>query len=263
VRRAAGILAPLGLALLLLSPGTCWARPAGPTRSADELFARGADQYARGEYEAAADSFREILSAGIRTSRVYYNLGNACFKRNQIGQAILYYEKTLRLDPTDEDARENLRYANVRIRDRNPGEDLPYLLALAVRARDLLRLEEVTRLFLGLYLAAMILGAGWILANGRPWAPHLGIAALALLALSLACGGWMLLQGHARSSADEAIVLAEKTEVLSGPGSENTLLAPVHEGTKVRIHNRREEWVQVTLPDGRVGWMRGETLGVI
>ena len=261
MRRFCGVVAVLGLALLFGGIGA--ARAAGASRSPDELFARGYEQYSRGDYAAAADSYREILSAGIRNSRVFYNLGNACFRRNQIGQAILYYEKALRLDPTDEDARENLRYANLRIRDRIPADDFPFLLTLAVRARDLLGLERVTRLFLGLYLAGMLLGAGWILANGRRWAPHLGIAALVLFVLSLACGGWMLLQGRARTSADEAIVLVEKVEVLSGPGSENTLLASVHEGTKVRIHNRREAWVQVTLPDGRAGWIRGETLGVI
>ena len=260
MRRRGRIAAALGLFLLLGGSG---ARAAGASRSPDELFARGCEQYSRGDYAAAADSYGEILSAGIRNSRVFYNLGNACFRRNQIGLAILYYEKALKLDPADEDARENLRYAKLRIRDRIPAEDSPLLLALAVSVRDLLRLEEVARLFLGLYLAGMLLGAGWILANGRRWAPHLGIAALVLIALSLACGGWMLLQGRARASADEAIVLVEKVEVLSGPGTENTLLASVHEGTKVRIHNRREAWVQVTLPDGRAGWMRGEALGVI
>jgi tetratricopeptide (TPR) repeat protein len=263
MRRAARFRAPLALALALLGTGAALAAPAGPSRSPDDLFASGCQLYSRGEYAAAADSFREILSAGIRSSRVYYNLGNACFKQNQVGQAILYYEKALRLDPADEDARENLRYANLRIRDRIPADDSPFLLVLALRARDSVRLERVTTIFLALYLAAMALGAAWILANGRRWAPHAGIAALVLLALSLACGGWMLLQGQARAGGDEAVVLPEKVEVFSGPGSENTLLASPHEGTKVRIHNRREDWVQVTLPDGRVGWIRGETLGVI
>ena len=73
----------------------------------------------------------------------------------------------------------------------------------------------------------------------------------------------MGLQARERYAADQAIVLSEKAEVLSGPGAENTLLASVHEGTKVRIHNRRQAWVQVTLPDGRAGWMQGGTLGVI
>jgi tetratricopeptide (TPR) repeat protein len=239
------------------------APPPGPAGSPEELLARGNDAYARGDYAAAAESYRRILESGIRNGRVYYNLGNACFRQNRIGEAILYYEKTLKLDPTDPDARENLRYANLRIRDRIPADDLPVLLAILERARNLLRLEQVVPLFTGLYLAAMACAAAWILGNGRRWAPAVGVAALGLLSLVLIAGGWMFLQGRARDASNAAIVLSEKVDVLSGPGTENTLLASVHEGTKVRIHNRRDPWVQVTLPDGRAGWMKGDALGTI
>ena len=261
-RRGAGLLSGLAVLLGALLLGAAAAAPE-PPRSPDELFARGNEQYAQGDYAASAASYRKILEAGFRNSRVYYNLGNACFKQNQVGPAILFYEKALKLDPADEDARENLRYANLRIRDRIPAEDLPILLAVFSRGLGLLRMERVIGLFTGLYLAAMLFAAAWILGNGRRWAAQAGIAALVLCALFLAAGGWMLLQGRARGASDQAIVLAEKVEVLSGPGPENTLLASVHEGTKVKIHNRRETWVQVTLPDGRAGWMREETLGGI
>ena len=261
-RARAGLLAGLAVLLgaLLLAAETATPEPPG---SPDELSARGNDAYAHGDYAAAADSYRRILEAGIRNSRVYYNLGNACFKQNQVGPAILYYEKALKLDPADGDARENLRYANLRIRDRIPAEDFPILVVLLSRGLGLLRMEQVIGLFVGLYLAGMLLATAWILGNGRRWAAPAGIASLVFCALSLAAGGWMLLQGRARTASDQAIVLVEKVEVLSGPGPENTLLASVHEGTKVRIHNRRESWVQVTLPDGRAGWMREATLGVI
>jgi tetratricopeptide (TPR) repeat protein len=254
----------LRFAVILVGMGAAAAAaPPAPAGSPDELFARGNAQYARGEFAEAAESYRRILESGLRNGEVYYNLGNACFRQNRIGEAILNYEKALKLNPDDPDARENLRFANLRIRDRIPSDDLPFLLALLERGRRLLGISAVTRLFAGAYYASMLLAAVWILLNGRRWSPAVGMAALAVFAASLAAGGWMLLQGRAISAADQAIVLAEKVDVLSGPGPENTLLASIHEGTKVRIHNRREAWVQVTLPDGRAGWMRGEVLGVI
>ncbi len=239
------------------------AAPPAPSPTADQLFARGNEAYSRGDYAGSAEAYRRIVDSGIRNSRVYFNLGNACFRLNRIGEAILYYEKALKLDPGDEEARENLRYANLRIRDRIPADDLPLLLQLLVRVRDLVRLELMFRLFAGLYLLSMAVMAGWILGSRKRWGPPAGAAALVLLLLAFSAGAWMFLQGRARTGGGEAIVLAEKVEVLSGPGTENTLLASIHEGTKVRIHNRRDSWVQVTLPDGRAGWMRGETLGLI
>ncbi len=234
-----------------------------PASSPDELLAQGNSLYAHGDYAGAADSYQKILGAGFRNSRVYYNLGNARFKQNQIGRAILAYERAIKLDPTDAEARENLRFANRRIRDQIPPDDEGYLLALFGRARDSLTLDQVTTLFVGLYLGSMTLAAGWILGRTRRWGPPAGIGAGVLLGLALLTGGWMSLQARERYASDQAIVLSEKAEVLSGPGVENTLLASVHEGTKVRIHNRRQAWVQVTLPDGRAGWMQGGTLGVI
>lgn len=249
---------------LVVAAGLGAALAAGPpAASPDELLDRGNGLYARGDYAAAAETYQRILGAGFRNSRVYYNLGNARFKQNQIGRAILAYERAIKLDPTDAEARENLRFANRRIRDQIPPDDEGYLLALFARARDTLTFDQVTTLFVGLYLGSMALAAGWILGKGRRWGPPVGLAAGALLGLALLAGAWMGLQARARFAFDQAIVLSEKAEVLSGPGAENTLLASVHEGTKVRIHNRRQVWVQVTLPDGRAGWMQGGTLGVI
>ncbi|MDL2230631.1 tetratricopeptide repeat protein, partial [Alistipes sp. OttesenSCG-928-L06] len=49
---------------------------------------------------------------------MYYNMGNAYYKDNQIGKAILYYNKALRLDPGNDDIKHNLTVANTYVRDR-------------------------------------------------------------------------------------------------------------------------------------------------
>jgi tetratricopeptide (TPR) repeat protein len=249
-------------AIFTLAPGAA-AQESPRAPSAEELFRQGNDAYAKGDFESAEKAYRAILDQGIRNSRVYYNLGNACFRREKIGDAILFYEKSLRLDPGDPDTRENLRFAMLRIRDRIPPDETPFLIALFVRARDFLELEEVTRLFLVTYLLSMGALAAWILLRRRGPALFLAAVGSILLLLSLGAGGWMVLRAHSRDAKDEAIVLASKLDVYSGPGSENTLLASVHEGTKVRIHANRGSWAQVTLPDGRSGWLQGEALGVI
>jgi tetratricopeptide (TPR) repeat protein len=230
---------------------------------AESLFQQGNEAYSKGDFAAAQKAYNGIVDLGIRNWRVYYNLGNACFRNNDIGNAILYYEKALRLEPGDVDARENLRFASLRIRDRIPPDSTPFLFALLSRAMNLLSLERVIQLFVLLYLLAMTAFGGWIALRRTRWSVPAASLSAVLLLSALTAGGWMVLQAQARNATDEAIVLSEKLEVYSGPGSENTLLASVHEGTKVRIHARRDEWAQVTLPDGRSGWLRGEALGVI
>ena len=249
-------------AMLLASSGSLSAQQSGEWR-AESLFKQGNEAYSKGDFNAAEKAYRDIVGLGIQNWRVYYNLGNACFRKDQIGDAILFYEKALRLEPQDADARENLRFASLRIRDRIPPDGTPFLIALLSRGVNWLNLEQVTRIFLVLYLVAMATLAAWITLRRTRWSVLVGALAGVLLLSALTAGGWMALQAQSRNATDEAIVLSEKLEVYSGPGSDNTLLASVHEGTKVRIHARRNQWAQVTLPDGRSGWLLGEALGVI
>jgi len=258
-----GVAAGLGLAACLVLGSSVRAAEGTSTASPEVFFSQGNEAYSKGDYETAERAYQQILSRGIQNSHVYYNLANVCFRQNQIGRAILFYEKALRLDPADLDARENLKYAELRIRDRIPPDERPFLIALLERGMGLLSLEQVTRLFVLLYLLAMFLAGAWILGRGRKAATLAGIFSGALLCLALVAGGWMALQARSRNASDEAIVVTDKLEIYSGPGADNTLLASVHEGTKVTIHSHRGEWTQVTIPDGRSGWLKGEALGVI
>jgi tetratricopeptide (TPR) repeat protein len=257
-------LLPLALVAALLSGAhTAWSAQERAATAAEALFNQGNEAYSKGDFDAAEKAYHGVMDLGIHNWRVYYNLGNACFRKDEIGNAILYYEKALRLQPGDADARENLRFASLRIRDRIPPDSTPFLIALLSRGVDWLSLEQVTRVFLVIYLLAMAMLSAWIALRGSRWSiPLAGLGAV-LLAGALGAGGWMVLQAQSRHATDQAIVLSEKLEVYSGPGSDNTLLASVHEGTKVRIHARRDRWAQVTLPDGRSGWLLGEALGVI
>ena len=64
--------------------------------------------------------------------------------------------------------------------------------------------------------------------------------------------------------AEEAVVLEPQVDVMSAPVDDETLtIFTVHEGTKVRVDRRAEEWAEVVLEDGRVGWVRAEVLETI
>ena len=64
--------------------------------------------------------------------------------------------------------------------------------------------------------------------------------------------------------AEEAVVLEPQVDVMSAPVDDETLtIFTVHEGTKVRVDRRAEEWAEVVLEDGKVGWVRVEVLETI
>ena len=102
------------LALLLLLGTQLHARAAaGQYNEANAL-------YRDGDFAAARRSYLEVAEAGVQDARLYYNLGNACFKSGKLGEAILWYERARRLVPHDEDIKANLRFANLVKKDRDP-----------------------------------------------------------------------------------------------------------------------------------------------
>jgi len=82
------------------------------------VFAHANRLYEEGRYEEAAVKYEEMVASGLQNGRVYYNLGNAYFKQEKLGLAILNHERARRLMPRAEDIRTNLAYARSQIVDK-------------------------------------------------------------------------------------------------------------------------------------------------
>src|SRR5438552_13859708 len=75
-------------------------------------FAKANQEYAAGDFKAAIADYEELVRAGQDTPNVFYNLGNAYFRQNTFGHAILNYERALALEPHHPEAQANLRVAS-------------------------------------------------------------------------------------------------------------------------------------------------------
>lgn len=85
------------------------------------LIAQADSAYNADNFRQAADTYLNIIQQEGPSAKLYYNLGNSYYRLGEMGNAILSYERALRLDPSDKDARNNLAFVNARITDR-PGE---------------------------------------------------------------------------------------------------------------------------------------------
>ena len=74
--------------------------------------------YIDGNYEKAIEEYSVIIDGGEYSMKLYYNLANAYFKLGKMGKAILYYNKALRIAPSQDDIRHNLALAEAQTKDR-------------------------------------------------------------------------------------------------------------------------------------------------
>ena len=83
-----------------------------------DLISKANKAYTEKKYEEAIGLYKVVLKNNNESWQLYYNLGSACFRDNDITSAILYYEKALKLNPGNEDIQYNLKVANTRITDK-------------------------------------------------------------------------------------------------------------------------------------------------
>ena len=242
--------------MLLLVAGVVWAAP-DPAALYNEANAL----YRAGDFESARSRYLEAVSAGAQDARLYYNLGNACFKAGHIGDAVLWFERARRLEPRDEDIRANLDFVNAVKQDRET-EEPNALWGALVAAIGFPTINELCVLLAVLAAAAVALSA-WRLLRPQP-------ARGPLLAMTFSTAGAaglvaLLLAGriYAQESTTEAVVVVREATARSGPDAAQTAVFVIHEGTKVQLSRREAGWALVRLPSGPLGWLPDSALMAI
>lgn len=92
-------------------------------QAGDDLVARADSAYINDDFQSAVALYSAAIDSLGPSAERYYNLGNAWFRLEKPGLAIVNYERALRLDPDNADVRENLEFVNSRLTDRIEAND--------------------------------------------------------------------------------------------------------------------------------------------
>lgn len=226
------------------------------------LWSEANSAYEAGEWKNALDGYSAILSSGMESDRLYYNMGNAYYKSGDIAHSILYYEKALKLNPSFDDARSNLEMVSAFTTDRIEAVPEFVLKAWFNDLGHAMGPDGWAWTFIVLLvLAALSVLAFLFKSRGKTLSFVVGIVFLALSLCSLVIS---LTQRGDYFSEDYAIVVSYESFVRSSPSDENTKsLFVLHEGTKVEILEELGDWCKIEIADGRQGWMKGKDIGTI
>jgi tetratricopeptide (TPR) repeat protein len=233
------------------------------TARADSLIAAGNSHYMNREYKKAIDCYTRIIGMGYEASSLYYNLGNAYYKQNDLPKAILYYEKARILDPGDEDIRQNLSIANSRIVDKIDSIPSFFLKRWISALAGFFSPDQWA--LLSLFLFALSLGALFIyIVSHKFGIKKLGFSTGVLL-IALSLTGFLLMRNrkHVIQYSRGAIVMTPVVNVKSSPDEQGTNVFTLHEGTHVTMVDSVQQWKEVKIPDGNKGWVPDSVLAGI
>ncbi|HSN50395.1 MAG TPA: tetratricopeptide repeat protein, partial [Bacteroidales bacterium] len=214
-----------GLMLLFSVPGF--------TSGEKEFVARGNKAYTDGFYADAVVSYKKVIASGYESPELYYNLGNAYFKLNEFPNAILYYEKAMKLDPGNEDIDFNLRIANSKIFDKI--EPIPELFYKRWYSSliGLMSVDGWAWMGIILFVASLVLGMLYFVTSGLFFRKTGFIGGISLMILALIFI-FFAYDGFNRTRHDrEAIIMNPTITVKSSPDEKSVDLFVLHEGTKV------------------------------
>lgn len=251
--------AALLIAALLIMPSSLRAQDAP-----DSLWNKGVRAFEAGMWSEAATTWEKIIAQGIESPQVYCNTGDAYFRDGNYPRAILNYERALKVDPSYKDARYNLEMANSRIQDKI--EEVPEFFLKGWLRKVCYLLSSNTwavlsLLFLGLALGMLLL---FQTAGSSTWRKVGFFSAIVLALLMLLSFAFARWERNDYINADKAIVVKAVSSVKSSPTDGGaTDLFVLHEGTKVRLLDQVGSWRNISLSDGRQGWIKDSDIEVI
>ena len=219
-----------------------------------ERWEAGNRAYIEGNYDKAIEEYTAILDGGEYSMKLYYNLANAYFKAGAMGKAILYYNKALRIAPSQEDIRHNLALAEAQTKDRIAVIPEFFLNRWLRTLRNSMSCTAWSVLSLVWFGVLLAFGVLFLLASQVRWRKVGFYGALCAFVLFVATTSFAVSSRNDMLSHNEAVVMGTAISVKSSPDRSATDLFVLHEGTKVEILTEVDEWVEVVIADGKKGW---------
>lgn len=229
--------------------------------SVTDKFERANKFYEDKDYQSAIILYQSILREGVESSSIYFNLGNSYFKNGDLGRAILNYMRAKRINPSDEDIRQNLEFANQFSRVKMEGVRLNPISSLMISFTDKYKLSLlawISSLFFILFIFFLIIRFG--LGFNYPWLKSGIIISFLILVISFS---FTSLKYRHDYITRWAVVIEEESPVYTGASDQSDLELDAAPGLLVEILFESNDYYDVLFENKRRGWIKKDLVAEI
>ena len=229
----------------------------------DEAFREANALYNDAKYAEAIDKYESILNTKEHSAELYFNLGNANYKLNNIAPSIYYYEKALLLEPNDKDIQNNLAFAQNMTIDAVDVVPKVGFSRLINNFVNTFNKDTWAKIAVGGVLLFVIIFLAYHFSyssSKKRIAFVTSIVSLFVACLSVV----MAFQKDALNKKDNpAIVFAQESRVKTDPNATSEEVFRLHEGTKVQVVETYDDWKKIQLSDNSTGWIPSKDIKLL
>jgi hypothetical protein len=210
-------------------------------------FAKANREYAQGHFKESIASYEALVSAGQWSANLFYDLGNAYFRTDDFGRAILNYERALALERHHPEANANLQIA----RDEARALELPQS-----RPEGYFQFASVNQYS---FAAAITFWLAAFEIVALVFARRRSAALIAVLILCVVVSALSIYAVYTleRGSKGYSLAIVTGKDVqarLATADTANSVLA-LPSGSEVKILSMRGDWIYAALPNNLRGWI--------
>lgn len=211
--------------------------------------------YHNGKYEEAVVAYESILKEGFHSVAVYYNLANSHYKLNHVAPSIYFYEKALLLDPNDPDVLNNIQFAQAMTVDEIKPIPQVGFSKFVQNFTGLMHYNSwawLTVMLSTLSLVAFLIYYFSYESSTKRVAFISIFFVFVFLIVSVAAS---LYERDRVNKQQPAIIFSVEVPLKEEPKEDSEEIVLLHEGSKVNIKERFNDWAKVELLNGTEGWI--------
>ena len=217
--------------------------------------------YAEADYATAIHIYEQLLATHGESSAIYYNLGGAYYKMDEIARAILNYERALLIDPSNADAKFNLELARSKAVDKNVIVTELFFVRWIRSFTAILSADGWAKASILCFIICIACFSLFIFGKKRKTKKIFFTFALLSLLCTILANVIASGQTDKLVHRESAIIMEPSVTVRSTPSANGTELFVLHEGKKVTIKDdSMKAWKEIEVEDGNIGWLPAEAI---